>query len=320
MKYDVITIGSAVLDIYLMSDGYKKLETDMYEGGEALCQEYGGKLEVSDVELTTGGAGTNNAVSYARKDLKTAVVCEMGKDIIARTILAELEREKVSCEFVVQEFNEETGLSSIMVAGDGGRAIAVYRGASKMLTVEDMPWAKLESEWMHVSSLGGRVELVEALLNFARDKGIKVAWNPGKSECEAMKEKDDRVEWLSKVEVLIVNREESEFLTGVDYTQDELWQKSEGIEGPKIVVMTDGKDGGKVFVDGRKIEYEALSSEVVEVTGAGDSFGSGLVAGLIKGKAIEEAIEWGKRQAASVVSKMGPKRGLLTLEQIANGR
>jgi sugar/nucleoside kinase (ribokinase family) len=57
--------------------------------------------------------------------------------------------------------------------------------------------------------------------------------------------------------------------------------------------------------------------EAVEETGAGDAFGSGLVAALIQGKEIEEAIEWGKRQAAKVVQYMGAKRGLMTLEEIS---
>ncbi len=37
---------------------------------------------------------------------------------------------------------------------------------------------------------------------------------------------------------------------------------------------------------------------------------------LFMGKTTEEAIEWGKRQAASVVSFMGPKKGLMTREEI----
>ena len=56
---------------------------------------------------------------------------------------------------------------------------------------------------------------------------------------------------------------------------------------------------------------------MVDSTGAGDAFGSGFVAGLMLGKPIEEAVEWGKKQAASVVEHIGAKKGLLTRDQIS---
>ncbi len=55
---------------------------------------------------------------------------------------------------------------------------------------------------------------------------------------------------------------------------------------------------------------------MMEQTGAGDAFGTGVVTALLLNKSMDEAIKWGNKQAASVVSYMGPKKGLLTLEQL----
>jgi len=315
MKFDVITIGSAVLDIYLKSSEFKKVPSGEFEGGVALCEAYGGKVEVGEVEVTTGGGGTNNAVSYARKGFKVAAIVEMGKDLIAATIKEELKREGVDLSFVVQEADEETGLSSIMVSDDGGRAIAVYRGASKMLTETDIPWDRLETEWLHISSLGGRVELLDELLKYSEENGIKVAVNPGKSEMEQLKGKRG-LDVFAGVEVLLLNREEAQILSGIEFKRQEVWKGDHCLAGPKVCVMTDGVDGGKVCAEGQCYFYEAEKVDVVEETGAGDAFGSGFVAGLIKGKDVETAIEWGKKQAANVVKFMGPKKGLLTLSDL----
>jgi ribokinase len=314
MKFDIITIGSALLDIYLRSDEFKKIPSGDFEGGVALCEAYGGKVEVKDVEVTTGGGGTNNAVSYARKGFKVATIIEMGKDLVAATIKEELRREGVDLSFVVEEEDEETGLSSIMVSSDGGRAIAVYRGASKMLTETDIPWERLETEWLHISSLGGQVELLHELLRFAREKGIKVVANPGKSEIEALRDRGG-VDVFKGVEVLLLNREEAQMLTKIEFDKEEVWRE-QNLVGPRIVVTTDGVDGGKVCVEGKSIFYKAEKVVVVEETGAGDAFGSGLVAGLMRGKDIETAIAWGKRQAARVVQFMGPKKGLMSLAEL----
>jgi sugar/nucleoside kinase (ribokinase family) len=64
--------------------------------------------------------------------------------------------------------------------------------------------------------------------------------------------------------------------------------------------------------EGKQIFFTAQETKVVEETGAGDAFGTGLVYALMQGKEIETAIDWGKKQAAAVVSYMGAKQGLLT--------
>lgn len=317
MKYDVITFGSAVMDVYMKSDEFKKISSGEFEGGAAMCEAYGGKIEVDEVVVTSGGAGTNNAVSFARKGFNVAVKCEMGTDLIGAMIKEELRREKVSLDLIVEEDDEETGMSSILVSSEGGRAAIVYRGASQMLTVEDMQWDGMEADWYVVSSLGGRMELVEALVQSAVDKGSKVVWNPGEKEYEVVKQYGDRGKTLlGKIEVLILNREEAAELTGIDFNAEEIWKSDQGVEGPKVVVITDGRKGGKVFYEGKARTYDAIKVEAVEETGAGDAFGSGFVAALMKGKTVDEAISWGSKQAARVVRFMGPKKGLLSLEEI----
>jgi len=319
-RFDVITIGSALMDIYLKSEEFRKLPTEEFESGVGLCSEFGGKMEINELEVTTGGAGTNNAVSFARKDFRTAIVCEMGTDLIGQMIKAELAREGVDLSLVVEEGREETGMASIMVAGDGGKAAAIYRGASKMLTISDMRWDQMDTEWFYISSLGGQVELLEALVNHASEHGIRVALNPGGDEIEKLgKDREQLGRILSKVEVLLINKEELEELIGhqLDSETEKHINDSELLRLVKLVVITNGKDGGWVRHESRCWKYEPMVVETVEETGAGDAFGSGLVAALMKGKSVEEVVEWGKKQAASVVQYMGPKKGLMRLEEIS---
>ena len=312
--YDVICIGSALLDIYLKSDKFKKVAAVDFADGWALCEEYGGKIEMQEAEVASGGGGTNNAVSFARKGLKTGLIAEVGKDLVAATIKAELTREGVDLSMVSEIEGEETGLSSILVALDGGRSALIYRGASKMLTKEDIKWDQIQAKWLYISSLGGEMALLEGLIGHAKTNSIKVTVNPGKSELEIMS--GQQIKLFEGIEVLLLNREEAAQLTGLPLHEDPAWRGTWAIPGPRYVVVTDGKDGGLVMGGGDKFFYEAEKVEVVEETGAGDAFGSGLVAALIVGKDIHTAVEWGKKQASSVVSFMGAKRGLLRLDQI----
>jgi sugar/nucleoside kinase (ribokinase family) len=315
MKLDVVCVGSALLDVYLKSDAFVKVPSGDFAGGVALCEEYGGKTEVQEAEVASGGAGTNAAVSFARKGLTTALVAEMGRDLVAATIKEEMVREGVDISHLVEEESEETGISSIMVAVDGGRSVAVYRGASRQLTKSDIDWEWLKPRWLYISSLGGEMSLLEGLVGHAKTNGIQVAVNPGMSEIEQVRDWGG-MELFAGVAVLLVNRKEASYLMGIDFENEQVWREERCLYSPRVTVITDGRRGGKVCADGRGILYEAVEANTVEETGAGDAFGSGFVAGLAMGKDIETAIEWGKKQAASVVQYMGAKRGLLTLNQI----
>jgi ribokinase len=315
-KFDVVTIGTALLDVYMKSDKFVKVSTGDFAGGVALCEEYGGKTEVQEVEVVSGGGATNNAVSFVRKGLNVAIIAELGQDLVAATIEEELRRERVDAGFLVKEKLEETGISSIMVSSDGGRSVAVYRGAASMLEKRDIPWDQLYPKWIHLSSLGADMEVYEGIIGHAKAMGIKIAVNPGKYEIEHAREWGG-MKLFEGVDVLLVNREEASALSGIDFGDDKVWQGDQQLPGPKRWVITDGKNGGKVGEAGKTFFYDRIEVETIEETGAGDAFGSGLVAGLILGKEIEEAIDWGRKQAASVVQYMGAKKGLLSITEIS---
>jgi ribokinase len=312
--YDVVSVGSAVLDVLVKSKSFKLMESEDFAGGVAVCEAYEGKMEADEIEIASGGGGTNNAVSFARKGLKTAVIAEMGADLPGKMVSAELIREGVDTRFLVVEEGEVTGVSVILVSSEGGRSIVTYRGASRMLTYKDIPWEKLKTRWLHVSSLGGRSALLEELCSWARKNKVKVAVNPGKME---IRQKKRLWECVRKVEVLIMNREEASLLTGTDYLDMKVFRSDACLAGPKVSVITAGKHGGKVCAEGKRLFYKGSTGiKRVSSLGAGDAFGSGFVAALIYDKPLEEAIEWGRRNAESVLGYLSAKKGLLRLSEL----
>lgn len=159
-----------MLDIYVKSSQFKVVDSDLFPSGVALCEAFGAKIEVDNVTMASGGGATNNAVSFTRKGINAACIAEMGTDLASASILHELEAEKVDTSLIIREPSETTGVSVIMVAGEGGRSIISCRGAASMLGENDIPWDKLDTKWLHISSLGGNVELLEKLLEIAEKK------------------------------------------------------------------------------------------------------------------------------------------------------
>ena len=73
---EVVTIGSATLDIFLKSDQFK---INRHEKGVYLCEKYEGKIEAQELVMASGGGATNSAVSFARNGFQVAPIIEMGE-------------------------------------------------------------------------------------------------------------------------------------------------------------------------------------------------------------------------------------------------
>ena len=69
--------------------------------------------------------------------------------------------------------------------------------------------------------------------------------------------------------------------------------------------------------DGEKFYQLGLfQANLKEMTGAGDAYATGVIAGLFHGKDLPEAMRWGAANGAAVVEQIGPQAGLLTLHQM----
>lgn len=313
-NYDVVTVGAATLDIFMRSDKFRVIQSSEVAGGVAMCEVYGGKMEVEEVDIVSGGGGTNTAVSFAKKDLKTAAVVEMGNDPQSLIVHRDLEEAGVDTRHVVQEPDETTAVSVILVADDGGRSIMVHRGAAAMLTKRDVPLKDLETRWMHISSLGGNLELLGVLLDWAKKNKVRVSLNPGMKE---IGKREKLLPLLSKVEVFFVNREEAAKLWEVDAADERVWKEGLLPAEAYVTVITDSSRGGKVIEKGKARHWEGEKvRKVVDTTGAGDAFASGYVAALLYGHNYERALEWGQRNAVAVLKHVGAKKGLLSLAEI----
>ena len=70
MKYDVISFGSATLDVFIKSPDLKVAKSNEVYTGQALIVPYGAKCEVEKLVVCSGGGGTNTAVGFSRLGLK----------------------------------------------------------------------------------------------------------------------------------------------------------------------------------------------------------------------------------------------------------
>ena len=308
MKYDAISFGSAVLDVFIKSPEIKIIDSKEFFNKKALLLPYGVKSEVEELTVTSGGGGTNTAVGLSRLGLKTAVVARCGWDFGGKIIRQEIKKEKVSDEFLVQLEGERTDYSTILIGPDGNRTILVYRGGTS-LEKSVIDFKNLNSFYFCISSLEGNLDLLKELVSFASKCHIKVVLNPGRRE---IKKREELLDIIKEVNFLILNEKEASLLN-----QDSKEEGLSSLLSKTKLIITKGVNGVCLYKKGkREIVKKALKTKMVDQTGAGDGFISGFVGGLAKGYPLEKALDLGIANGASVVTKTGAKEGLIKEKEL----
>ena len=287
------------------------VEDERFETKKGLCVSLGSKMHMDDVFLSMGGVGTNTACTFSEQGLKTAYFGAIGKDIFGETIKKELTNHGVFLELLKESEEHPTAFSVILSLPEAGRSILEKYGACQELTEKDIPFDKLNADWFYVGSLSFHSHrMLAPVINFAKKRGIKISSNPAGS----LKQPDHMEilkNVLNKIDILILNQEESAILTGIDYRNEkEIFKKLDEIVNG-IAVMTKGSDG-VVVSDGKNLYSAGIpESGMVDRTGAGDAFGSGFTAGYIETADISHAIQLGTANATSVLQQMGATNGIL---------
>ena len=307
--YDIVSIGSSTRDIFINANDFKVLDMSDFATGKALCFPFGSKIEIKKMVFTSGGGGTNAAVTFSRQGLSTACVGVVGEDLNGQEVLNELAKEGVETKYFQKHDDDFTAYSVILVDLSGERTILSYKGEGQHFDVNKIDFDSLQTKWLFLDSLGGHYDLLEKSVNWAVTNNIKLATNPGGKELEHGLEKLKPL--LKNFSIVIMNQEEASGLTGIDYKKEEDIFKfmDEMIGG--IFVMTKGQEG--VVVSDCKNIYRAgvPDSPVVERTGAGDAFSSGFVSEYIRSGDISKAIQFATANASSVVTQYGGKAGIL---------
>jgi sugar/nucleoside kinase (ribokinase family) len=313
---NIIAIGSATRDIFINAENLKK--------GGGLCFPLGGKIELENLQTFSGGGGVNAATAFALQELKTGFCGIVGQDLAGQMILDELNSLGIDTQLAKTKASRQTDSGIIFHAGSE-RTILLYHSVSRTFSEKDIDWQTLKNtQWIYIAPLWGKAaNLTEKLISFAKYNRIKVSLNPSLDQLKLKNIK----ELINKINVLFLNDDEASFLTNIKpYCEKPVFSSicscaKLGLAQDKIAVITKGKQGAAAF-DGKFLyQIPAPKVKVVDATGAGDSFGSGFVAGLIQANCgrsdlpqswdIERALRLAMANAISNIRVFGANQGLL---------
>jgi sugar/nucleoside kinase (ribokinase family) len=320
----VICIGSTSLDIFFPTDEGVIIDTpDDVLSQKKIAFELGGKVLADEIHTAVGGVAANVAQGLALQGIVASAYTCVGRDENARFCLNELHKNGVETDLVQQLPGSKTDVSAIIVLLPGGeRTIIHNRDSNKRLVVTK---EALDADWIFVSSLNGAWQKnIETIFEAQQTRNFKLAVNPGQHNLH-----EDAaliVRLLRHTEVLILNKDEALELVlhmQPETPKEQLLQETFLLEfllglGVKQVAITDGARGAWCATKEERWFLGVVpSTKVVDVTGAGDAFGSGFFGALLKGERLDVALRQGVANSQSVVQFYGCNAGLLTKEQFA---
>lgn len=272
--------------------------------------ELGGKFDVNKINFSTGGGASNAGTTFARQGHKVMALGIVGHDPAGEYVLTELDRERISTEFVSNTKEYNTGYSMILLAPNGERTILTYRGASTYYELKHLKFeeaTRQKADWLYVTSLNGQMDALKKLFLLAKAKGMMVAFNPGKNE---LKQKKEMLNLLPMVDLLLTNKEEMAQIVPGETSRQMLMN---AIKLVPIASITNGARGAFVS-DGKIIVKAGLYDNLrrpADRTGAGDAFGSGLAVKLAEGKSLKQAVHFASANSSEVCQAIGAKTNIL---------
>ncbi|MDF1498348.1 MAG: carbohydrate kinase family protein [Patescibacteria group bacterium] len=322
--FDIITIGGATRDITFITDKGKVIKTpENLTEQSLLAFEYGSKIRSEEVFFNFGGGSCNTAATFAKLGLNVAVNCRIGKDDDGESMKKNLKGMGIVTDLIQIDKQRKTGSSLVVVdKKDGDRVIFIYKGASDFLEVKEEEIN--QTKWIYLTSIAGNwQEDLEEINKAISNNNIKLAWNPGATQICAGKKELESV--FKNTEILVINKDEAIELVGSDEkiklnynetTDPKILLNIIKKWGPKVIVITDGSEGAYAY-DGKNVLYSLATSKIkIDSTGAGDAFGSALVAGYILNNNIETALKYGIINSGNVVSEYGAQNGILSKDEI----
>jgi len=244
-----------------------------------------------------GGAAAAVATSAALAGAKVGLVTKVGEDFPREWL------EKLA-QYVdirgVQILPGKTIHIWVIYKPDGSVESPVEMGVAERMGETPIPEEYMRAKLFHVAPIPPE----EQLKAIKRLEGKKVSLDFNPTYYGDYRRKPGLVrELVSMSHVVFPNEREAKLITDLDDVRKAAGELYSW--GAELVVVTRGEKGVLIY-DGDFHEFPALPVEgEIDPTGAGDAFAGGFLAGLVKGKALEECARLGLERAKEVLKKRG---------------
>ena len=264
---------------------------------------FGETLIGSDFDMGPGGKGSNQAVGSARLGAESYFVGIIGNDKLGEIATDLYAAEGVNTRYLLKTQTMATGVGFIILNQAGNNGIILDMSANKLMDPAFVASAEdqIARSSVVMSVLEIPVPAAGEAMRLGRKHKALTLLNPAPAAPLPG-------DVIANVDVLTPNETELRVLMGLapdDPTPTETLAHRLQERGVKTIIVTRGEHGALILTDGEKIAVPPVKVEVVDTTGAGDAFNSGLAVALAEGQDILTAAKFGACAGALACTKLG---------------
>lgn len=317
-KIPVIGIGNPLMDTITHVD-YKVIEILGAEPGSMNLVDIDGLnnvlKHVGDAVETPGGSCANTMRGLAwllnkDEDFSLPVFSgAVGKDELARRLSSGLKEIGVEPS-LSGKAQSSTGVSVILVTPDNERTMFTYLGACRDYSESDSPVYYLDKNplWLHIAGYMWDTDNQKNAIKYTVEKAlrrhVKISFDLA-DPFVVERYREEFIQWLpGKIDLLFANRTELSYLTGLNGEDEDILEKAGRYA--ETIIMKVGKKGCWVSRRGYSIHFPCVDiAPTTDTTGAGDSFASGFLYGIVKGETFHDCADIANRIASGIVTVEG---------------
>lgn len=277
-----------------------------------------------------GGSPANISIGLARLGKKVGFIGKVSKDQFGKFVIDYFKNEGIDTSKVfIAENGESLGLTFTEILSSTKSNILMYRNG-----IADLSLGVNEIDENYIKNAKAILISGTALAaSPSREAVLKALEYAKKNNTIVIFDVDYRnYNWTSKDEIAIYYSEvarRSDIIIGsreeFDLTEYLIAENSSDEEtakrwldyGNKIVVIKHGKEGSTAYTnDGMHYKIKPFPVKVLKSFGGGDGYGSAFIYGLLEGKEIIDALEFGSASAAILVGSHSCSEDMPTVEQI----
>lgn len=285
------------------------------------------------LEANPGGAPCNVLAMLTKLGKKTAFIGKVGSDTFGNQLRDTLLDVGIDTRGLAMDPQVHTTLAFVHTAPDGDRDFSFYRnpGADMMLSEAEVPEELIkQSRIFHFGTLSMTHDGVRAAtrkaLRCARENGLLISFDPNLRPplWESLDAAKEQIQYgLGWCDILKISDNEVEFVTGLQDYDQAVEQILETYPNIRILFLTLGKDGSRVYYRDIRAEKGGFRVNTVDTCGAGDTFCGCALWYLLEqdwntldSSHLEQLLTFANAAAALVTTRKGAIRSMPELEEI----
>ena len=296
MSTSLCVVGDFAWDVLIRTNN------NLLKGGDSF----------GEVMLTPGGSAANLAVWAKRCGLDTRFIGKIGRDRFGQLAREDLIKENIEHHFVETDAHL-TGSVAVFVDQTGERSMVSGHGADFYLIPSELPRNVItSSNHLHLTAWSFFTDpprsAARMAAQLAQQNNLTVSFDPASFQMISEMGVEQFLSWTKDlaINIFFPNYDEGRVLTGCDEPEAIVRALANTYTDALIILKLDA-DGALVFDGKTATQIPPATNNLVDATGAGDSFAGAFLAHYLQSNSPVDAARFATAVAAWVIEHLGAR-------------